>query len=66
MLIARILKARTHAGALAEYDDRFRAIAKLFVSGTAILLDAVKESGDARVTDSIRLTESSLTFAAAA
>ncbi len=51
MLIARILKARTHAGALAEYDDRFRAIAKLFVSGTAILLDAVKESGDARVTD---------------
>ncbi len=50
-LLARILKARTHAGALAEYDDRFRAIAKLFVSGTAILLDAVKESGDARSTD---------------
>jgi hypothetical protein len=51
ILIARILKARYHAGALGEYDDRFRAVAKLFVSGTAILLDAVKESGDARGTD---------------
>ena len=51
MLVGRILKARAHAGALAEHDDRFRAIAKLFVSGTAVLLDAVKESGDARGTD---------------
>jgi hypothetical protein len=51
MLIARILKARTHAGTLSEYDDRFRAVAKLFVSGTAILLDAVNESGDARSMD---------------
>jgi len=51
MLVARILKARSHASALAECDDRFRAIAKLFVSGTAILLDAVEESGDARSTD---------------
>jgi hypothetical protein len=51
MLVARILKARNHASSLAECDDRFRAIAKLFVSGTAILLDAVEESGDARATD---------------
>jgi hypothetical protein len=51
MLVARVLKARTHASSLAECDDRFRAIAKLFVSGTAILLDAVEESGDARATD---------------
>ena len=51
MLVARVLKARTHASSLAECDDRFRAIAKLFVSGTAILLDAVEESGDARSTD---------------
>ena len=51
MLVARILKARAHASSLAECDDRFRAIAKLFVSGTAILLDAVEESGDARATD---------------
>ncbi|SFV33352.1 hypothetical protein [Hyphomicrobium facile] len=51
MIVARILKARTHASSLAECDDRFRVIAKLFVSGTAILLDAVEESGDARATD---------------
>ena len=51
MLVARTLKARSHASSLAECDDRFRAIAKLFVSGTAILLDAVEESGDARSTD---------------
>ncbi|WP_290990787.1 hypothetical protein [Hyphomicrobium sp.] len=51
MLVARVLKARTHASSLAECDDRFRTIAKLFVSGTAILLDAVEESGDARSTD---------------
>ena len=51
MVVARILKARTHASSLAECDDRFRVIAKLFVSGTAILLDAVEESGDARATD---------------
>ncbi|MBS0270751.1 MAG: hypothetical protein JSS54_17480, partial [Proteobacteria bacterium] len=50
-LVARVLKARTHASSLAECDDRLRAIAKLFVSGTAILLDAVEESGDARSTD---------------
>ncbi|RUO97886.1 hypothetical protein [Hyphomicrobium sp.] len=51
MLIARVLKARGHALALAEYDDRFRAVGTLFASGTAILLDAVEESGDARSTD---------------
>ena len=46
-----VLKARGHALALAEYDDRFRAVGTLFASGTAILLDAVEESGDARSTD---------------
>jgi hypothetical protein len=51
MLIARVLKARGHALTLAEYDDRFRAVGTLFASGTAILLDAVEESGDARSTD---------------
>jgi hypothetical protein len=51
ILIARVLKARDHARALAEVDDRFRAVAKLFVSGTAVLLDAVKECGDARAQD---------------
>jgi hypothetical protein len=51
ILIARVLKARDHARALAEVDDRFRAVAKLFASGTAVLLDAVKECGDARAQD---------------
>jgi hypothetical protein len=51
MLVGRILKARTHALSLSEYDDRFRVVGKLFASGTAILLDAVEESGDARGTD---------------
>ncbi len=51
MLVGRILKARTHALTLAECDDRFRVVGKLFASGTAILLDAVEESGDARSMD---------------
>jgi hypothetical protein len=51
MLIARVLKARTHALSLAEVDDRFRAVGNLFASGTAALLDAVTECGDARSED---------------
>ena len=51
MLIARVLKARTHASSLAEVDDRFRAVGTLFASGTAVLLDAVTECGDARGED---------------
>ncbi len=51
MLVARVLKARTHALSLAEVDDRFRAVGNLFASGTAILQDAVSECGDARGED---------------
>ena len=51
MLAARILKAREHAHALALIDNRFAAIANLFVGGTAILLDSVQEAGDARDDD---------------
>lgn len=51
MLIARTLKAREHARALAGMEARFAAVANLFVSGTAILLDAVEECGDARGDD---------------
>lgn len=51
MLAARILKAREHAHALAHADDRFAMIAGLFVAGTAILLDSVKEASDARDED---------------
>lgn len=51
MVVARILKARDHAGALAQRDTRFAAIANLFVSGTAVLLDAVEDCGDATCSD---------------
>lgn len=51
MIIARLLKARDHAGALATMDERFAALAKLFVSGTGVLLDAVEECGDATADD---------------
>ncbi len=51
MLIARTLKAREHARALAQIDARFAPVAKLFASGTAILLDAVDECSDARNAD---------------
>lgn len=51
MLIARVLKARTHARSLAEVDDRFRAVGTLFASGTSALLDAVDECGDTRGDD---------------
>ena len=51
MLIARTLKAREHARALALVDKRFAPVANLFVSGTVILLDAIEECGDARGED---------------
>lgn len=51
MAIARLLKARDHAAALAKAEERFAAVAGLFVSGTAILLDAVDECGDATAMD---------------
>jgi hypothetical protein len=51
MVIARVLKAREHSYTLAEIDARFAAVAKLFASGTALLLDAVEECGDARSDD---------------
>lgn len=51
ILMARLLKARDHAKALAQMDTRFEAVARLFVSGTAILLEAVEESGDATAED---------------
>lgn len=51
ILIARTIKSREHARVLSEVDQRFSAIAKLFVSGTAILMDAVDECGDATQAD---------------
>ena len=50
-LIARLLRARERALELAGTDARFKAIASLFVGGTAPLSDAVVECGDASELD---------------
>lgn len=47
IMIARVIKARDHARALARADARFAPIANLFASGTAALMDAIAECGDA-------------------
>ncbi len=47
ILIAHAIKAREHARTLSQTDKRFAPIADLFVGGTAILMDAVSECGDA-------------------
>jgi len=44
-LVQRVLRAREHAGELADMDPRFKAIALLFAGGTAALLDAVADLG---------------------
>lgn len=51
IVIARVLKSRDHARALAQVEKGFAPIADLFVSGTALLLDAVGECGDATSDD---------------
>jgi hypothetical protein len=50
-LISRLLKAREWAMIVATEDDRFSGMARLYVAGTAILLDAVAECGDLSGTD---------------
>lgn len=50
-LISRLLKAREWAATVAIEDDRFAGVARLYVAGTAILLDAVAECGDLSGTD---------------
>jgi len=42
-LMQRVLRAREHAGHLAEDDERFQSLALLFVGGTSALEDAVAE-----------------------
>lgn len=46
MLIGRVLKARKRAAALVETEDAFSGLARLFIGGTASLVDAVAEMGD--------------------
>jgi len=50
-LIARVLQAREWAAQLGADDDRLRTIARLFVSGSASLIDAVAECGDSSADD---------------
>jgi hypothetical protein len=50
-LIARVLQARQWAAQVGADDERLRTIARLFVSGSACLLDAVEECGDQSAID---------------
>jgi hypothetical protein len=50
-LLARILRGREHARELARGDARIAGVARLFLAGTTVLLDAVAETGDATVLD---------------
>ncbi len=47
ILIAHTIKAREHARTLSLTDKRFAPVSDLFAGATGILLDAVKECGDA-------------------
>lgn len=50
-IIIRVLKSRERAEDVARADKRFRQLAKLYVAGTAVLLDAVEECGDSTEID---------------
>lgn len=50
-LVARVLKSRERAEDLARRDDRFKSMAKLYISGTAVLVEAVAEFGDTTLAD---------------
>lgn len=50
-MIARVQGARRGAEVLATEDTRFKLIAELFVSGTAVFVDAVAECYDATDSD---------------
>ena len=51
MLIGRVLKARKRAQVLANEAGDFAGMTRLFVGGTAPLVDAVEELGDSTRTD---------------
>lgn len=50
-LLSRILAGREWAVVVADEEDKFSALTRLFLSGTAILVDAVDECGDTSVID---------------
>ena len=51
MLVGRIVKARKRAQTLALKAGDFSGMTRLFVGGTAVLVDAVAELGDTTLTD---------------
>jgi hypothetical protein len=51
ILVARVLKSRERAEELGRRDVRFKAITKLYNAGTALLIEATTEFGDATVHD---------------
>ncbi len=50
-LLARVMTARERAAELARADMRFKMMARLFASGTAVLADAVAECRDSTASD---------------
>lgn len=50
-VIMRVLKSRERAEEVARADKRFRQLAKLYVAGTAVLIDAVEDCGDSTDAD---------------
>jgi hypothetical protein len=51
MLVARVLRSRECAGELARSGSHMKPIAKLYNAGTALLLDVVKDLGEAGAHD---------------
>jgi len=50
-LISRVLKGREWAAEVAESEERFAMMARLYLAGTAVLLDAVAECADVSAAD---------------
>lgn len=50
-LLSRVLKGREWASAVAADEEKFAAVARLYVAGTAVLVDAVAECGDTTSVD---------------
>lgn len=50
-LISRVLKGRDWATEVAESEERFAMMARLYLAGTAVLLDAVDECADISAAD---------------
>lgn len=50
-LLSRILKGREWAAEVAESEESFAMMAKLYLAGTAVLMDAIAECADVSSTD---------------